>query len=181
MTAPDRTIIVFYLMRALKADGSWCGETHIQKTLYVGQSMLNVPSHFKFILYKHGPYSFQLSEYLQELIADEFVYVRPRRPPYGPSLELSEDAISVAKLIPTESDLAKKLDFITTRLGSKGVGELERLATAVYVNEKHGSNLPLEQRIEILTDLKPHVSSDKARNAFIEVDQILNDSQLLNA
>ena len=176
MSAPNQTSIVLYVMKALKANGSWCGETHVQKTLFLCQELFGVPSNFKFILYKHGPYSFQLSEHLQGLIADEFIHVRSR-PPYGPSLELSDDAIVLSRSVIRDRDFTRKLDFIASKLGRKGVGELERIATAVYVNEKHGINLPLEQRAALLTSLKPHVPSDAARSAFLEADQIQRESQ----
>jgi hypothetical protein len=140
---------------------------------------LNVPSNFKFILYKHGPYSFQLSEQLQGLIADEIVHVRSR-PPYGPSLELSEEAAELWRSV-SESALVRKLDFIAGKLGRKGVGELERLATAVYVNQKHGEGIPLEHRVGLLTSLKPHVAADAARNAFLEVDALEREAQKLIA
>jgi len=35
MSAPNQTSIVLYVMKALKANGSWCGETHVQKTLFL--------------------------------------------------------------------------------------------------------------------------------------------------
>jgi hypothetical protein len=180
MSAPNQTSIVLYVMKALKANGSWCGETHVQKTLFLCQELFGVPSNFKFILYKHGPYSFQLSEHLQGLIADEFVYVRSR-PPYGPSLELSEDANAVSRSVFSDAGLVRKLDFIASKLGRKGVGELERIATAVYVNEKHGTSVSIEQRASILTKLKPHVPSDAARSAFLEVDHIQRESQRIAA
>src|SRR6266849_277587 len=107
MSAPNQTSIVLYVMKALKANGSWCGETHVQKTLFLCQELFGVPSNFKFILYKHGPYSFQLSEHLQGLIADEFIHVRSR-PPYGPSLELSDDAIVLSRSIIRDSDFTRK-------------------------------------------------------------------------
>lgn len=179
MTDPNKTSILLYLMRALKANGSWCGETHVQKTLFLCQELLDIPSNFKFILYKHGPYSFELSEHLQGLIADEFVHVRSR-PPYGPSLELSDEATALSRSV-AESSLVRKLDFIAGKLGRKGVGELERLATAVYVNHKHGESIPLEHRVGMLTSLKPHVAADAARNAFLEVDSVQRESRKVAA
>ncbi len=110
MSAPHQTSIVLYVMKALKANGSWCGETHVQKTLFMCQELFGVRSDFKFILYKHGPYSFQLSEHLQGLIADDLIHVRSR-PPYGPSLELSEDVSALYRAVASEltGDLLDRL------------------------------------------------------------------------
>ena len=57
MSAPQ-TSIVLYVMKALKANGSWCGETHVQKTVSPCQELFGLGSNFKFILYKHRPHSF---------------------------------------------------------------------------------------------------------------------------
>ena len=179
MSAPQ-TSIVLYGIKALKANGSWCGETHVQKTLFMCQELFGVRSDFKFILYKHGPYSFQLSEHLQGLIADDLIHVRSR-PPYGPSLELSEDVSALYRAVASDLNLSRKLDFIAAKLGRKGVADLERLATAVYVNEKHSTHLPVERRASLLISLKPHVSSESARSAFLEVEQIARESQRVAA
>jgi uncharacterized protein YwgA len=180
MSAPNQTSIVLYVIKALKANGSWCGETHVQKTLFLCQELFGVPSDFKFILYKHGPYSFQLSEHLQGLIADDLIHVRSR-PPYGPSLELSEDLSALYRAVASDFNLSRKIDFMAAKLGRKGVADLERLATAVYVNEKHSTHLSVERRAALLISLKPHVSSESARNAFLEVDQIAIESQRVAA
>src|SRR4051794_32075682 len=113
-----QTSILLYVLKALKANGSWCGETHVQKTVFVCQQLFGVESNFKFILYKHGPYSFELSEYLQGLIADDLVQIRSR-PPYGPSLELSEDVSALYRSVSSDINLSRKLDFIAGKLGRK--------------------------------------------------------------
>ena len=172
MSASLQTAIVLSAMKALRAQGSWCGETHIQKTLFISQELLDVPSNFKFILYKHGPYSFDLSEHIQGLIADDLVHVLTR-PPYGPTLEAADEI-----QIPRNDSVQKRLEFIAQRLGRRGVGDLEKLATAVFVNRKYGSQTPVERRAEILSNLKPHVSVEAARSAFVEADQITHDARV---
>ena len=56
----QRAAILTELMDRLRADGSWCGETHVQKATYFLQEVLGVQTGFEYILYKHGPYSFDL-------------------------------------------------------------------------------------------------------------------------
>lgn len=176
MSALDQTAIVLYTMQSLKGDGSWCGETHVQKTLFLCQEMMGVPSNFKFILYKHGPYSFELSEHLQGLIADDLVSVITR-PPYGPSLGVSDEGSSIAAGTDPNGSIAARIAFMSKRLSRKGVAELEKLATAVYVNRKYGSNTPIERRAEILASLKPHVSVEAARDAFAEAEAIEDEAR----
>jgi len=175
MSASEKTAIVLYTMQSLKGEGSWCGETHVQKTLFLCQELMGIPSNFKFILYKHGPYSFQLSEHLQGLIADELVHVITR-PPYGPTLGVADEARPIVSQIEREDTLARGILFMAKKLSKKGVSDLEKLATAAYVNKKYGSELPIEKRAEILTSLKPHVSVEASRSAFIEAELIADEA-----
>jgi uncharacterized protein YwgA len=176
VNAKTDVVILLRAMEALKNAGSWCGETHVQKAVFLCQEIAEVPSKFKFILYKHGPYSFELSEVLQGLIADELVAVQPR-PPYGPGLALAKEAQQTAKVIDRDSATAAKIDFICQKVNRKGVGDLEKLATAVFVNRKNGRELPIEKRAELLTSLKPHVPLDAAREAFIEAEAIEREAR----
>ncbi len=176
MTAVNQTAIVLYTMQALKGEGSWCGETHVQKTLFLCQEMLGIPSNFKFILYKHGPYSFDLSERLQGLISDSLVSVLTR-PPYGPTLGVADEARSIAAVVDRDAGVASRIAFMSKKLSQKGVADLEKLATAVYVNRKHGFELPVEERVRIFTGLKPHVNAEAARSAFEEATAIENEAR----
>ena len=162
MSAPDQAAVLLFAMQSLKEEGSWCGETHIQKTLYMCQEIVGTSSKFKFILYKHGPYSFELSECLQGLIADDLIQMQTR-PPYGPSLAVSEEARLLAADVNQERRLSDSIRFMSKKLGRKGVAELEKLATATYVNRKFGLDLSLEERARILTSLKSHVPVETAR------------------
>jgi uncharacterized protein YwgA len=171
MTSSDRASIVLYAMQCLKNEGSWSGETHVQKALYLCQELMKVPSDFKFILYKHGPYSFDLSAHLQGLIADDLVCVLAKQP-YGPSLRVSNDGQSVASETGQNSGLAERIGFMAKKLGGKGVADLEKLATAVYVNRKYGVQTPIAKRVQLLTSLKPHVPTEEAQEAFSEAKTI---------
>jgi uncharacterized protein YwgA len=176
MSASESTSILFYTMQSLKCDGSWCGETHVQKAMFLCQELMNVPADFKFILYKHGPYSFELSAHLQGLIADDLVCVLTR-PPYGPTLAISEEAQAMAASVEGNGKVAQQISFLTKKLSRKGVTELEKLATAVYVNRKYGAEQPLEKRAEILINLKPHVAVEAAREAFLEAEAIEGEAR----
>lgn len=171
MNANTDIAILLRAMESLKKAGSWCGETHVQKAVYLCQEVAEVPSKFKFILYKHGPYSFELSEALQGLIAEELVAVQTR-PPYGPSLILTDEARNAASVVDRDAATAAKIDFVCQKVNRKGVGDLEKLATAVFVTRKKGPNFSLEKRAEILTSIKPHVPLEAAREALVEAEAI---------
>ena len=74
------------LSEAMRQRGSWTGETHIQKAMYFLQHLLQLPTGFDFILYKHGPFSFDLRATLTFMEAEDLAQWQPQRFPYGPSL-----------------------------------------------------------------------------------------------
>ena len=86
MNRLQRAAVLTALADELRKRGSWCGETHLQKATYFLQSLLGVPLGYEFILYKHGPYSFDLHDELTALCTDQLLELRPQPYPYGPSL-----------------------------------------------------------------------------------------------
>src|SRR4051794_16995837 len=87
----EQASIVLRLSEALRQRGSWTGETHIQKATYFLQELLQLPTGFEFVLYKHGPFSFDLRATLTFMEAEDLVCWQPRPYPYGPSLQLGPD------------------------------------------------------------------------------------------
>ena len=57
-------VVITRLIETLRERGSWCGETHVQKAAFFLQELMEVPTRFHFILYKHGPFSFDLRDEL---------------------------------------------------------------------------------------------------------------------
>ena len=55
-----RRAAISRLVEVMRAIGSWAGETHVQKCVYFMQGLLEVKMEYDFVLYKHGPYSFDL-------------------------------------------------------------------------------------------------------------------------
>lgn len=158
-----RDVILVRLIEALHKHGSWCGETHVQKATYFLQEMLRARLSFDFILYKHGPFSFDLSDELAAMRADGYVSLRVRDPNYGPSIVAEPAAGLLSKRFPkTLREHESRVEFIAERIGNKPVTELERLATSLYVivaDETVTNPNVLAQRVY---ELKPHVSVEQA-------------------
>jgi hypothetical protein len=55
---------------------------------------------------------------------------------------------------------------------SKGVNDLERLASALFVTREMGGAADVVQRAKRLTELKPHVSPADAASSVEELDRI---------
>lgn len=167
-----RDALLVTLIEGLRKEGSWCGETHVQKTTYFLQELLRVPLELDFILYKHGPFSFDLSAVITQMRADGTVKLIPKWP-YGPSLEPDTTSDLLKKLYPkTIQKYAEQIRFTAEKLGQKNVAELERLGTALYITLKGTVGKKPESRAARVHELKPHVPLDKALEAVKELDSI---------
>ena len=167
--------LITKLVEQLREQGSWCGETHIQKTAYFLQNLMDVPLGFDFILYKHGPFSFGLRDELTALRADGLLTLE-HDDRYSPRMANTEKGAYVQARFP--NTLAKyqgSISFVANKLGSKGVVQLERLGTALYV-KLQGDCAP-SQQVATIRNLKPHITAPDARQAVEEVDRIMAASE----
>lgn len=161
---------ILEVINGLKAGGSWTGKTHVQKTMFLVSEATPIQIPFEFVLYKHGPYSFDIETELEQMKSYNAIVVQPMSG-YGVELKPSENAALVARLSllsPTEKEnVAEICRFV----GSKGVVELERLATAVWIrNHDHiTDSREVAQRINAL---KPHIKISEAE----EADQLVTST-----
>ena len=88
MTRQRNAAILTRLASELKQHGSWCGETHLQKAVYLMQELFEVSPDFEFILFKHGPFSFELRDELTALRGDGYFRLEAMPMPYGPKLQV---------------------------------------------------------------------------------------------
>jgi uncharacterized protein YwgA len=155
----------------LRARGSWCGETHMQKAVYFLQRLRNVPLGFDFILYKHGPFSFDLRDELTAMVADGFFELRAQWP-YGPSLLPTAAGQDLRLSFPkTLVQYGRDIEFVSEEFGDRNVNDLEKLATALYVYSECTHDSPKEQA-RILHQLKPHIPVQDAYEALRHVDSL---------
>ncbi len=175
----QRDSVLISLIEALKIKGCWCGETHIQKATYFLQELLRTPLGFEFILYKHGPYSFDLSDALTQMQADYMIKSIPM-PPYGASLTLEETSNLLKNKFPkTIATYKTVVNFVAEKLAGKNVDDLERVATAMYVTRESDTITGSQERAERIHELKPHVSIEQALQAVNEFDRIQVNAQAL--
>lgn len=167
----QRAVVLLRLADELRARGSWCGETHIQKATYFLQELFGVPTEYGFLLYKHGPFSFELRDELTAMRADGLMELLPQ-PPYGPSLVATPAGRELEREYPkTLKKYKKEIDFVANQLGRRDVSELERLATALFVTLQ-GGDASVEERAEEITYLKPHIDLQSAEAAVNKVEQM---------
>ncbi len=178
MNDTQREALILEFVRKLKSQGSWCGETHIQKSIYFLQELMGVPLSLNYIFYKHGPFSFELSDQLTALRGNGLVELRSH-PPYGPHLHASESSGAyLSRFNTTIGSFQPATEFVAEKLAKKNVSELERLSTALYVRlqmpELDDNALALE-----MNRLKPHVTVQEAMQALSEVRQFDADRKAL--
>ncbi len=177
-----RSAIVLSLIEKLREKGSWCGETHIQKTTYFLQKLLKVPLGFNFILYKHGPYSFDLSDELMAMRADMLVQLKSQQP-YGPSIVPGPTSKQLKRLFPkTLLKYESKVYFIANQLANYGVADLERIATAFFIaNESDMSTTTTQQMATKINKIKPHISTEEALKALETESKLTTEAKELLA
>ena len=170
MESLARKAVVAALVGELRNRGSWCGEMHVQKSTYFLQELLDVDLGYQFVFYKHGPYSFELSDVITSMIGDGFLELRPQAYPYGPSIDVSEFGSRLQPYFPPP--VQEPIGLIGEVLGEKTARQLERLATALYVTVRAEGQDKVSRASRVL-ELKPHIPQEKALAAVEEVDQII--------
>ena len=172
MTAFKHYAITLNLAQELRRSGSWCGETHLQKAMFFLEALGEAPLGYNFTLYKHGPYSFDFHDHLDELktlglIALEYI------PPYGPRYNVTERGEWIIKDQQLEATpLQDAIKTTADCLGPKKVKELEKLGTALLI-WKEDPAASLDVRSQRLSELKPHIDSAEAKKATQEFETIL--------
>ena len=170
MNEEKQRALVCALASQLIDAGNWCGETHLQKAVYVAKHWLGV-SEFddhEFILYMYGPFSFDLKDELRAMCAEGWLKPRYRAGvSYGPTLHPAEQA---GKLPETR---LHEFDIIAKKFGDKNVAQLERLTTALLATEELGKDKSVSERVQQLRKWKLHFTEMEALQAVRDADDML--------
>ena len=173
MSRRGRDALVLSLADSLKSAGSWCGETHLQKAVYILQELTGVPLGFDFILYKHAPFSFDLRDALTAMRADYQLRIRANPIPYGPTLVTTETGKKLQERFSSHVEEHRiEIDFVAAQLGPKTVTDLEQLGTALFVKREDESR-SVEQIAQRVNQLKPHIPLGTAREAAVGIGRIV--------
>ena len=169
------TLICTMLDRMIEK-GSWAGETHLQKCLFLLQSMRNVPTGYTFQLHHYGPFSFDLSDEIIQLKGDRIIVPRPRPYPYGPSLASSDLSQRLRQnFSKTLEKYSDDIDFVTDNFGDLNASELGKLATAYHfiLQDKNSSDEEIAKKIN---DVKSHILISEGMEATKTVRTIANST-----
>lgn len=159
--------------------GSWAGETHLQKCLFLLQSMRNVPTGYTFQLHHYGPFSFDLSDEIIQLKGDRLIVPYPRPYPYGPSLASSDLSQRLRQnFSKTLEEYSDDIDFVTNHFGDLSASELGKLATAHYfiLQDKDSSDKDIARKVN---EVKSRILVCEGMEAAKTVRTIANSTRVL--
>jgi uncharacterized protein YwgA len=165
--------VIVGLAKRLADRGSWGGETHLQKAAYLLSELHGVDFDFEFILYKHGPYSFELHDELSYMAAEGLIESHVANPRYGPQLRVTERGQELEQdFQKTMKRYEEAVKWVADALGGRGVMDLERLATATWMT-RHASTNSVRARADALVEVKPHISLEDAIESVEEIDELM--------
>jgi len=176
-----KNTLILFLIKRFQDNESWCSETHMQKSIYFIQNFFSeFPLNFEFVLYKYGPFSFDLREKLFELFMKRYIHFIPKPYPYGPSIELTESGKIFIDSNENEINKYKQeINFISKEISKKVVSELEKLSIALYVKKAIGENSGISERVKKIVELKPHIKNTEAEESIYKLDEMITNSKKL--
>jgi uncharacterized protein YwgA len=164
--------LVLKMIETLQRHGSRTGKAHIIKGLFLAQAAGLVELPFDFFLYKHGPYSTDIEETIEEMKTYGAAEVEPAFDGYGVILSPGENASYAEERAPVSQRATEAIEAVCAFLRHRNAKELERMATATWIRTRDGIT-DSEEVAKHLHDLKPHVSLSEARAADAEVQGFL--------
>ncbi len=173
-----KVAIILRLIDRLREKGSWCGEIHIQNNIFFLQELIQVPIVFKFILYKRGPFSFDLRDELTSIRADGLIELEPHYS-FSPKIVPTNQSEYIQKIC--SKTLAKyddQISFVANNFGEKDVVDLRHLATALYIIKNTTLDTNIEERFQELTRLKPNIGLESAKTVFEEIYKIAEKANI---
>lgn len=170
--------LVLTIIERLLNHGSKAGKTHVQKAMFLVQmtQMQNFSSAepFKFVLYKHGPYSFDLESTMEDMFVYDAIHSEIMIN-HGIALIPSGNADFLKKVAPLNSEEKEASEDVCRFIGKSDVRQLEKWATVVWIRCAEGVK-ESESIARRLHALKPHVSIEDAIVANNEVNKLLKAS-----
>ena len=179
LSGGKRSALLVTLTAEMQRRGSWCGETHIQKAMFFLQELLKVYAGFDFLLYRHGPFSFDLRDELLSMRADGLLELAIKQEGYGPAYTptaFSEEFLG--RYPKTIARYRDQVDFIARELKDKRVTDLEKLATTFFIWSREGKRHP-QEIVDRLIELKPHVTQNDAWKAYDEISDLMKKVESL--
>jgi len=172
MSNLKQAAILAQLIEKLRSRGSWAGETHIQKACFFMQNLFDGEDDFDFILYHYGPFSFDLRDKLENMLAEGFVEL-DRALGYGPQFRVTDRGKMLMEKFPNAlGNRMEQIEGTANFVRNRNAGELERTSTALFLIRKNKGASDSEI-VRELVKIKPHVPKEAALEAVHEIKSVL--------
>ncbi len=163
--------LILDVVEELKGYESRAGKTHVQKAFSLLNARGDIPIPFQFILYKHGPYSFDIEEEM-ELMKSYSALISVPVQEFGVMLSSGNMADYVKQRAPLSIEEMKAIKRVCEFVGKRNVLELERISTAAWIRTQE--NIQDTNKVaQRLHELKPHVTVEDALKADSEALKLL--------
>ena len=160
--------LLLTVIESLHQHGSWTGKTHVQKAMFLLHAAKSMKVPFGFVLYKHGPYSFDIENELAVMKTYAAITSEPALEGYGVIICPGENASWPKERAPLAPEEESAVERVCAFVRQKNVLQLEKIATAAWIRTQEG--IQDSQRVAArLHELKPHVSLDDALQADSEL------------
>jgi uncharacterized protein YwgA len=170
-----RHALILAMVEKLRAMESRTGKTPIIKGLFLAKAAgLDVP--FELFLYKHGPYSTDVEDNLDQMKSYGAIEVEPAFDGYGVRLSPGVNASFVKKQVSLSPEEQATIERVCRFICHKNVSQLERLATAAWIRKEEGIE-DTDQVAKRLNQLKPHINLSDAREADREIMRFLEEEE----
>ncbi len=100
--------------------------------------------------------------------------------PYGNALKTTNVSAGLKARVPRTLEMYRPaISFVAEKFGKRGVKDLEKISTALYVT-KEARDPGCEARARRITELKPHITLDEAKEAVCFVDEMFREAEPVN-
>lgn len=165
--AIEKRALLAKLLQYIGKTGSWPSETQLQKCVYFMQSLLNVNTGYRFVLYMHGTYSFDINEVLTWMKSRKEFDVEDYKV-WELKLRLTENGEIIAR---EHTNFADQMQWVSSRIAPMDTTDLERVSTASLL--KLGAPDWTDQRIaREINRLKPHIPVEVALQGIAEFEEL---------
>jgi uncharacterized protein YwgA len=171
----EKHALVLAVIEKLRAHRSWTGKTHVQKTIFLLNEVAVAKSPFTFVLYKHGPFSFDLERELEQMESYAAIASETVESGYGVILRPGRNAEFVRQSHSLADSEVDAIEKVARFVGRRNVADLERLASAVWIRSREGLD-DSRSVAERMHQLKPHVSIADAEIADHEISLLFQSA-----
>jgi len=163
--------LIYFLVKKLKEKypEKQIGKTAIQKLLFLLETKSDLD--FDYTLYHYGPYSFQVSRYIN--LAEILGFIKVEwHPEIGYLIEPLQPDKNL--LFGIKEELLNLLEKIVDDYGKFTAQELSIIATAVYIKNKVGIK-DLDELVDAVNRIKPKYQKEWIKKVLIEGKVIVNN------